>query len=207
MPRTNFPDAAMALAFQAIPDVIVAVNTQGVIRFMNTRAEVLSGYTNEDLSGRKVDVLVPESRRGAHVRQRTNFQKTPSKREMGVRRALAIRRKDGSLVPVTISLSPIEDGDSGIVLSTLRDVSDLERRSKEDLLLSEIGTLVSREHETQNVYELLEGALPNLVLFDRLVISLKVDGTDQVEKVFISGSELAGLGVGTWASNPSSSRI
>ncbi|NQW18843.1 MAG: GAF domain-containing protein [Chloroflexi bacterium] len=196
MTATDFPDTVATQTLQAMSDAVIAVDAQGLIRFANSNAEILTGYSNHELVRQGVDILVPASKRGAHSRERTKYSAAPSRREMGVRQALELRRKDGSLLPVVISLAPLDDQESGIVLSTVRDVSDLERRSKEDLLLAEIGALVSREHQIDSVYDLLAKSLPDLIAFDRLVVSVKLPNIDLVEKVFASGVEIPGNRVG-----------
>jgi PAS domain S-box-containing protein len=117
---------------EAIPDAVVAVNQQGVIIHVNSQTEAMFGYTRDELIGQKIEVLVPERQRGAHHEHRAAFHARPKIRRMGSGLDLYGRRRDGSELPVEISLSPISAGDTTIVLSVIRDISD-RKRIEQDL--------------------------------------------------------------------------
>jgi PAS domain S-box-containing protein len=202
MPDFKFPDSITSATLQAMPDAVVAVDSRGVIRFVNTNAEKLCGYESSELVGERVEILVPASRRSSHKRNIDSYHSAPTAREMGDRRDLGLRKKDGTIVPVVISLSPLDGLDEQIVLSTIRDVSDRERRSKEEFLLAEIGTLVSAEHDIENVYHLLESTLPTLFKYDRIVISAIHADRDLIERLFVSGIESEGNDAGTYITAP-----
>ncbi|MCH7653644.1 MAG: PAS domain S-box protein [Chloroflexi bacterium] len=70
-PVKRFPDNDTAQTLQAMPDAVIAVDSNGEIRFLNSPAEAMTGYACEELLGQRVDVLVPASKRNAHARQRT----------------------------------------------------------------------------------------------------------------------------------------
>ena len=117
---------------EAIPDAVAAVNQQGVIIQVNSQTESLFGYTRDELIGQKIEILVPERQRPHHDQHRDQFHQKPKIRRMGSGLDLYGRRRDGSEVPVEISLSPVATGNGMIVLSVIRDISD--RKHIEDEL-------------------------------------------------------------------------
>ena len=117
---------------EAIPDALVAVNQQGVVIQANSQAESMFGYTRDELIGQSIEILVPERQRGDHHRHREEFHERPKIRRMGSGLDLRARRRDGSEIPVEISLSPIPAGDTTVVLTAIRDISD-RKRIEEDL--------------------------------------------------------------------------
>ena len=117
---------------EAIPDAVVAVSQQGVIVQSNSQTEAMFGYTRDELIGRTIEMLVPERQRSSHDQHRTEYRARPKIRRMGSGLDLYGRRRDGSEIPVEISLSPIGSGDSMVVLSVIRDISD-RKRIEEDL--------------------------------------------------------------------------
>jgi len=121
-----------ASVLEAIPDALVAVNQQGVIIQANSQTEAMFGYTRDELIGQKVEILVPERQRTAHDQHRYDFHARPKIRRMGSGLDLRGRRRDGSELPVEISLSPIGTGDQMVVLTAIRDISD-RKRIEEDL--------------------------------------------------------------------------
>ena len=117
---------------EAIPDAVAAVNQQGVIIQVNSQTEALFGYTRDELIGQKIEILVPERQRPHHDQHREEFHQQPRIRRMGSGLDLYGRRRDGSDVPVEISLSPVATADGLVVLSVIRDISD-RKRIEEDL--------------------------------------------------------------------------
>jgi PAS domain S-box-containing protein len=117
---------------EAAPDAILETDAEGRIVLLNRGAERMFGYTREELLGLPVEELVPESVREKHTQHRDVYRKHPGTRPMGIGLTLEGRKKDGSLFPVEISLSPVETEEGFRVTAIVRDVS--ERRQAEDAL-------------------------------------------------------------------------
>jgi PAS domain S-box-containing protein len=115
---------------EAAPDAILEVNPEGRITLTNQAAEKMFGYTQEELMGLEVERLVPAAMRGGHARHRTSYSKHANTRPMGIGMELQAQRKDGSLFPVEISLSPNWIGGSLHVIASVRDIT--ERKTIED---------------------------------------------------------------------------
>jgi PAS domain S-box-containing protein len=109
------------------PDGMVIADAAGRITLANTQAHRMFGYDPGDLVGRSVEVLVPERVRGGHAAHRAGYHAQPRTRPMGAGLDLTGRRRDGSELPVEISLSPIETEEGVLVISIVRDVSDRKR--------------------------------------------------------------------------------
>src|ERR1051326_6199821 len=115
---------------EAAPDGIREVDKQGRITMMNQAAERMFGYSRDELVGLKVESLVPSSVRSQHLEHRRNYIDQPQVRPMGSGLELNAQRKDGSLFPAEISLSPsMVDGEFHVV-ALIRDIS--ERKQSED---------------------------------------------------------------------------
>jgi len=109
---------------EAAPDAMVMVNRNGRIVLLNTRAETLFGARREELLGRPIEELVPESFRDRHPGYRTAYFVDPRPRPMGRGIDLFGRRRDGSTFPAEISLSPLETEDGIFATAAVRDISD-----------------------------------------------------------------------------------
>lgn len=114
-------------AFEASPDGILIADASGRIRGVNPQLLDLFGYEPGELQGRPVEILVPEAARDDHVKHRTAYTESPHARPMGIGLELRGVRKDGTEVPVEISLSPLEKDDETLVIATVRDVTGRRR--------------------------------------------------------------------------------
>jgi PAS domain S-box-containing protein len=114
---------------EAIPDGLVIVDETGQIVLVNRQAELILGYPREELLGMSHDLLLPERLRAGHARHRADYLAAPRTRPMGSGMELLARRRDGSEIPVEISLSALQ-ADNGVYVTTIiRDIS--ERRAAE----------------------------------------------------------------------------
>lgn len=117
--------------FEAVPDGVIVVDAEGVIRTLNHAAEQVFGYDRGELIGAPVEMLLREALREQHVRHRAGFQRNPHTRPMGLGLTLEGQRKDGTTFPLEISLvrtvGPIVVGEAGWTMATVRDVSERER--------------------------------------------------------------------------------
>ncbi len=123
---------SFAMAFDSLPDPMVIVDEAGVIAAVNRPAVELVGYDAAELVGRPVELLVPEDRRARHEANRSTYLSAPSARPMGGGLDLAVRHRDGSTIPVDISLSPLEVEGGRLVLVALRDTA--AQRAAEEAL-------------------------------------------------------------------------
>ena len=113
------------------PDAIVIVDQHGTIVMANREVTHVFGYDSGELIGRSVDILVPEGLRAAHAGHRAEYHDAPATRPMGSSLSLAARRKDGSVFPTEISLSPLEAEGGMLVTSVIRDLTDRRRADEE----------------------------------------------------------------------------
>ena len=116
------------------PDGLMVVDGHGVIQLANAQCEQLFGYTRQELVGQPVEMLVPTELRARHPALRAAFHQNPAPRAMGSGRELCGVRKDGSLFPLEIGLSPLPDraGEAAQVAVSIRDIT--ERREHESAL-------------------------------------------------------------------------
>lgn len=113
--------------FDAAPDGILIVDQRGVIRAANPQALRIFAYSEDELVGLPVEVLVPDQARETHQAQRAAYGQSPRVRPMGIGLSLRGRRKDGHELPVEISLSPLETAEGTNVICIVRDVSEQMR--------------------------------------------------------------------------------
>jgi hypothetical protein len=110
--------------FDAAPDAIVVVDSNGRIVLANAELARRFGYQASAIVGESIEILVPAALRAGHSKQREGFSEQPHARRMGELMHLSARRADGSEVPVDVSLTPIGTGARQRVIAVIRDASE-----------------------------------------------------------------------------------
>jgi PAS domain S-box-containing protein len=108
---------------ESAPDAMVIVDTEGRIALVNTQTEQLFGYRRDELIGQPVEVLIPERFGAGHAGHRRGYVASPRARPMGSGLDLYGRRKNGTEVPVEISLSPLETNEGLLITAIIRDIT------------------------------------------------------------------------------------
>jgi PAS domain S-box-containing protein len=141
---------------EAIPDAIVVIGGDGRVVRVNRQAEVLSGYSREELVGLAVEELVPRALRAAHLGHRIAYQRTPTVRSMGTHLDIRFRRRDGSEFPADIALSPVTTDEGPLVVAAVRDITE-RKRAEEELLQAQEGFRLVVEGVRDYAILLLDG--------------------------------------------------
>lgn len=118
------------LLVEAAPNAIVIIDAAGTITFVNAQAEKTFGYTRPELIGQTIELLVPERLKAGHATQRREFAEERKARALETGRQFLGRRKDGSELPLEISLSPMDAREGVAILATIVDVT--ERQEAKD---------------------------------------------------------------------------
>ncbi len=120
-------EALFRALLEAVPDAMVIVGADGVIKLVNAQAEVLFGYRRDELVGQSAEMLVPDGFRDGHPGHRDKYASRPRPRAMGSGLELYGRRKGGDDFPVEVRLSPLDTDEGLLVLVAVRDVADRNR--------------------------------------------------------------------------------
>src|ERR1700680_2740327 len=125
------PDAALRLAaiVESSDDAIVSKDLSGIITSWNSGAERLFGYTAEEIVGRSITTLIPPDRLNEE-----DLVLAEIRRGQRVEPFETVRwRKDGTVVNVSVTVSPIRDATGTIVGASkiARDISDRKRMETE----------------------------------------------------------------------------
>ena len=125
-------DEDRSLMVSSLPDSAIIVRPDGAIAILNWQAEKLLGYRSDDLEGKPLEVILPERFRESHRHAQRGYFDNPATRPMGSGLEFYVLRKDGTEVPVDISLGPLTLGTEVCALALVRDLSE-HRRLQETL--------------------------------------------------------------------------
>ena len=118
----------LAALLEAAPDAIVVVDARGIIELANRQVETLFGYTRDEIVGHPVEMLVPEASQERHPGYRSSYLAEPTAGLMRAGLDLTARRKDGTLVPVDITLAQLQTDTGTLVTASIRDMTHRRRR-------------------------------------------------------------------------------
>jgi PAS domain S-box-containing protein len=121
--------ARLSAIEQASDDAIIATGLDGVVTAWNRAAEDLYGYAAQEIIGRSISAVYPESELAGMAAILASVRRGETSNVVEGTR----RRADGSLVEVEVRISPIVD-ESGVVIGTssfARGIADRRRREQE----------------------------------------------------------------------------
>jgi PAS domain S-box-containing protein len=121
---------------EAAPDAMVVVNPVGEIVLLNVQAEKQFGYPRDELIGQRVTNIIPEGFAERLVADGLRSPEAALAQQIGTGIELTALRKDGTVFPIEIMLSPLESADGVLVTAAIRDIS-LRREAMDRLHASE----------------------------------------------------------------------
>ncbi len=104
-------------------DGVITIDQQGRVESINHAACALFGYTPDEVLGRNVSMLTPETHRSQHDGYLERYLSTGQAHIMGKLTEVEGLRKDGSLFPMSLQLSEIVNGESTTFIGIARDIT------------------------------------------------------------------------------------
>jgi len=115
-----------------VPDAMVVIDETGQIMSFSNAAQTLFGYSEDELIGQNVRILMPSPDRERHDGYIQRYLATGEKRIIGTGRVVFAARKDGSTFPMELSIGEATGGAQRIFTGFIRDLT--ERRRTEERL-------------------------------------------------------------------------
>jgi PAS domain S-box-containing protein len=134
----------LASIIESSDDAIVSKNLDGVITSWNRGAERIFGYTSEEAVGRPITLIIPQDRQDE---ERTIL--TRIRRGERIDHFETVRqRKHGSLIDVSLTVSPVRNGEGKIVGASkiARDITEQKRSQEQIAILAR-----EAEHRSKNL--------------------------------------------------------
>jgi PAS domain S-box-containing protein len=129
--------ARMAAIVDSSDDAIVSKTLEGVITSWNRGAERLFGYTAAEAVGQHISLIIPEDRKAEE-----NDVLARLRRGERIDHFETVRRaKDGRLVPISLTISPVRDT-QGVVIGASKVARDITDRQQSDELRARLAAIV-----------------------------------------------------------------
>ena len=142
---------------EATTNGILAVDESLTIQSANGMIKTIFGYSEEELIGQRLDILIPQSYHAQHSHNANEYISTGGNQKMALGRSVFGLKKNGTLVPLEIGLTkvPLE----GEVLQIVATITDITEKQKASDALESIGRI-------------LEESLNEVYLFDAQTLSV-----------------------------------
>jgi two-component system sensor kinase FixL len=144
-------------------DGIVVIDTRGSIESFNRAAERLFGYTEAEVLGRNVNMLMPPPYSEEHDGYLQRYLETGVARIIGIGREVSGRRRDGTVFPLRLSVGEMSIGGERKFTGILHDLSarvKMEEQLREQTALARLGEMAAViAHEVKNPLAGVRGAI------------------------------------------------
>ncbi|MBA3672543.1 MAG: PAS domain S-box protein [Gemmatimonadaceae bacterium] len=132
---------------EAAPDAIIVVNEAGLIMLVNRQAEQQFGYHRDELLGHVVTNIIPAGFAERVIADGLRPAAEALMQHIGTGIELEGRRKDGSVFPIEMMLSPLESEEEVLVTAAIRDAS--RRKAADAELLAKVEELHRSNEELE----------------------------------------------------------
>ncbi len=164
----------LAAIVESSDDAIVSKDLNGIVTSWNGAAERMFGFTAEEMIGQSVRLIIPADRQTEEDSVLASIRRGEQVDHFETIR----RRKDGSLVPISLTVSPIRDGDGRVIGASkiARDITD-KRQVEAELIrllaiaeqnaaitdkLNQVGAIVASDLDREKIVQAVIDAATDL---------------------------------------------
>lgn len=151
--RSLEAEAHLRSILATVPDAMVVIDEVGTVLSFSAAAERMFGYSEAELVGKNVKVLMPPPDRERHDQYLTNYLTTGKRKIIGIGRVTTALHRDGSTFPIELAVGEAWLGEHRIFTGFIRDLTerqqtllrlqDLQSELAHVGRVSEMGTLAS----------------------------------------------------------------
>ncbi|HUE80405.1 MAG TPA: PAS domain S-box protein [Sphingomicrobium sp.] len=146
-------ESVISPILETVLDAVVVMDRDGIVQAWNHHAETIFGWSAPDAIGQNLgELIVPPALREAHHRGLRRYNTKGVARVLDSRLELNGLRKDGSEIPIELSITLVSREGRDVFVGFLRDISErkqaeaqLEYQLRESRLMLELSELAGRE--------------------------------------------------------------
>ena len=138
-------EARMRAVFETAVDAIITIDERGRLERLNPAAERTFGYTEAEVAGQNVSMLMPQPHRALHDGYLASYLATGERKIIGKGREVQGLRRDGTVFPIDLAVSEMWLGERRMFTGMVRDIT--ERKLAEERNASLLAELSSANEE------------------------------------------------------------
>jgi two-component system sensor kinase FixL len=144
-------------------DGIVVIDAKGCIEAFNPAAQRLFGYTDAEVCGRNVNILMPSPYHEEHDGYVSHYLRTGERKIIGIGREVTGLRRDGTTFPLRLSVAEMQVNGERKFTGILADLTarvQMEQQLREQTSLARLGEMAAViAHEVKNPLAGIRGAV------------------------------------------------
>lgn len=148
----------LAAIVESSDDAIVGKDLNGIIKSWNQGAERIFGYKSSEVIGKSVTILIPKER---HVEE-AEFLRRIRKGEQVKHFETVRRRKNGSVIDVSLTISPVKDA-TGVIIGASKIARNISERKRNERLQHALFELVATVNAAPSMNEICAAAIEAII--------------------------------------------
>ncbi|MDH2435260.1 PAS domain S-box protein [Pokkaliibacter sp. MBI-7] len=183
--RLHEEQTRLSAIVESSGDGIIGKTLDGTVTSWNRGAEQIFGFSRQEAVGRSIlELVVPPDRRTEELSILSRISQGESIPHFETIR----RRKDGTHIPVSVTVSPIYS-DNNKVIGASKTVRDISRQKEAEAQIHELNTNLEKQVQERTAELAKLNALVNSVLSAATEISIIATDTEGVIRLFNNGAE------------------
>ena len=134
-PSSTDGEAHLRSILATVPDAMIVIDEWGTILSFSTAAEKMFGFSEAEVIGENVSMLMPSPDRERHDSYLENYRETGERKIIGIGRVTTARHRDGFTFPIELSIGEALHGDKRIFTGFIHDIT---HRQQTELRLQDL---------------------------------------------------------------------
>ncbi|EMI43531.1 two-component system sensor histidine kinase NtrB [Rhodopirellula sp. SWK7] len=167
----NQQEAVLAALLNTAVDAIIVMDSVGIIRIVNAAMERMFGFSEAEVIGKNVSMLMPSPDHERHDGYLSKYRSGGQRNIIGIGREVNGKRKNGTVFPLHLAVSELKYDGEVLFTGILRDITDLKKAQND---LAAINAVLEQRVEERT--EQLREAQSELVKKEKLATLGQVAG-------------------------------
>lgn len=120
-------EARLRTVFNAVNDAMLITDAKGTIEMINAACETVFGYTQAELIGQNIKVLMPRRYARNHDEQMSRFNSDERSGVIGIGRELSAVAKNGKTFPIELAVNSTRFNDQQVFVGVISNITERKK--------------------------------------------------------------------------------
>jgi PAS domain S-box-containing protein len=195
--RLEISETNLRAIIENVLDAIITIDEHGIIDTFNPAAENIFGYNKSEITGKNINILMPEPYQNEHNSYISHYFQTKEPKIIGIGREVLGKRKSGTTFPIDLSVNTTMSQGKHIFIGVIRDITARKKSDDELKQAKEDAESANRAKSIflANMSHEIRTPMNAVIGFSDLLSSLITDPKQisYLESIRMAGKTLLGL--------------